>query len=110
MSDRKLLTRDEILGAQDIQTERVPVPEWGGEVIVRSMSGSERDAWETSLFVEQRASDGTLQRRESNFSNLRARLIAVTLVDEQGHLGSAGDDCGWGCRAFGLDCRCRGAD
>ena len=34
-----LLTRDAILAAADIQTETVPVPEWGGEVAVRPLTG-----------------------------------------------------------------------
>jgi len=40
-----LLTRDEILKAEDIQYETVPVPEWapGGTVRVKTLSGEERD-------------------------------------------------------------------
>ena len=33
-----LLTRDEILAADDIKTEDVEVPEWGGDVRVSVMS------------------------------------------------------------------------
>ena len=40
-----MLTRDAILGAQDLKTEDVPVPEWGGSVRVRTMTGTERDAF-----------------------------------------------------------------
>ena len=31
----KTLTREQILGAKDLKTERVAVPEWGGDVIVQ---------------------------------------------------------------------------
>lgn len=37
----KLLDRAAILNAQDIRTEDVPVPEWGGIVRVRSLTGTE---------------------------------------------------------------------
>lgn len=35
------LTRDAILAADDRQLELVPVPEWGGEVYVRSLTSEE---------------------------------------------------------------------
>ena len=45
----KALTRDEILGADDLKTESVKVPEWGGTVLVRELTGAERDEWEASV-------------------------------------------------------------
>ncbi len=35
--------------ADDLPRETVSVPEWGGEVLVRTMSGTDRDAFEASL-------------------------------------------------------------
>jgi hypothetical protein len=40
-----LLRKQDILKADDIPTEEVPVPEWGGEVLVRGMTGSGRDEY-----------------------------------------------------------------
>lgn len=37
----KLLTAEEIIAADDIKTEVVEVPEWGGAVTLRMMSGAE---------------------------------------------------------------------
>lgn len=37
-----MLTRDAILSLSDLKREPVEVPEWGGTVYVRSMSGAER--------------------------------------------------------------------
>lgn len=37
-----MLNRDDILGADDLARELVAVPEWGGEVYVRCLTGSER--------------------------------------------------------------------
>jgi hypothetical protein len=72
------LSRDAILGAADMKTVTVAVPEWGGDVIVSTMSGSARDEWEQSLI--QRKGNKT----EPNLANIRARLVAATAVDEAG--------------------------
>ncbi len=73
-----LLTREQILQAQDIKTESVPVPEWGGEVLVRGMTGQERDAYEATIV----RLNGT--NPQMNLVNARAKLVARTVVDEQG--------------------------
>ncbi len=82
----KLLGRDEILQAKDLKTERVSVPEWGGDVLVRSMTGAERDAFEASI-LEKRGSD-----YDVNMRNLRAKLAAWTIVDEEGNRLFSEDD------------------
>jgi len=74
----RLLTRQEILSIRDIRTETVFVPEWGGAVKIRAMTGKERDAWETALFQI----DG--KDVKMNKENLRAKLVALTVVDEAG--------------------------
>ena len=68
-----ILSKDAILAADDLPRETVNVPEWGGEVLVRSMSGTDRDAFEASLIEK----DGRME-------NVRARLVALTLCDAQG--------------------------
>ena len=72
-----LLTRDAILGAHDLPTEDLDVPEWGGTVRVRALTGAERDSFESSLV--QVRNDGSKQFR---LENVRARLVALTVVDE----------------------------
>ena len=74
----RLLTRQEILSIRDIRTETVFVPEWGGAVKIRALTGKERDAWETALFQI----DG--KNVKMNKENLRAKLVALTVVDEAG--------------------------
>ena len=69
-----MLTKEQILQAQDLPRETVPVPEWGGDVLVRTMTGAERDSWEAE----------TVQEQAVNRINLRARLCARCIVDEQG--------------------------
>lgn len=73
------LSRDAILQANDLPRETVPVPEWGGDVIVRGLTGTERDAYEAETF----RLNGTAVT--TDLTNMRARLVARTLIDEQGN-------------------------
>jgi hypothetical protein len=75
-----ILNREQILAVQDIKTEEVPVPEWGGEVLVRGLTGLERDAYEESMWV------GSGKDRKENYANLRARFVALSIVDKAGKL------------------------
>lgn len=72
-----LLGRDQILGADDLQTKDIPVLEWGGDVRIRMLTGEQRDAFEASL-VEMKK-DGSQKR---NMDNVRARLAALCIVNE----------------------------
>lgn len=73
-----ILTRDAILTADDLPRELVSVPEWGGEVYVRTMTGEERDGFEAEM-VEVKG-----KNQSQNLKNLRARLAARTMCDEAG--------------------------
>jgi hypothetical protein len=75
----RILTRQDIVAAQDIETETVEVPEWDGGVIIRAMSGADRDRFENSLTTVR--ADG---RHEANLTNMRSKLVAMCAVDEQG--------------------------
>jgi hypothetical protein len=44
-----ILAKDFILQASDIATEEVAIPEWGGTVKVRGLSGAERNECEQSV-------------------------------------------------------------
>lgn len=68
------LSRAAILAADDLAKEAVPVPEWGGEIIIGTMTGTARDAWEQSL-----AGGGKV-----NLENLRARMLAYCALGEDG--------------------------
>ncbi|MFW6034561.1 MAG: hypothetical protein ACOC9R_05430 [bacterium] len=74
------LSRDAILDADDLSTDVVQVPEWGGAVLVRSLTGRERDEFEAGTM--RFGKDGS---REMRLSNLRARFVALVIVDEQGN-------------------------
>jgi hypothetical protein len=72
----KVLTKAEIFAINDIVTERVSVPEWGGDLFVRSINGLERDAYESSI-IDQRAA-----KTRVDLIGARARLVALAAVDE----------------------------
>jgi len=77
---RVLLTRQQIIESDDIPTEDVLVPEWGGVVCVKGLSGESRDAFESSM-IKQRGDS-----METNTRNMRARLVALSIVGEDGTL------------------------
>lgn len=73
-----ILTRDEILAALDLPRELVAVPEWGGDVYVRGLTGKERDQFEAGM-IEQRGKSQTV-----NLQNIRAKLASMSICDEEG--------------------------
>lgn len=79
-----LLSKAQILQAEDLPFEDVDVPEWGGTVRVRSMTGKERDAYEESCVVFRQKGRKTVTER--NLSNARAKLLARCIIDETGNL------------------------
>lgn len=70
-----LLNRESIRNADDIKFEDVTVPEWGGAVRVRALSGTERDKFEAAIVGDRKS-------RSLKLDNLRARLVAMSIVDE----------------------------
>ena len=78
-----MLTKDDILNADDQKTMVVDVPEWGGEVTIAIMSGFARDRFEASLIGKGGA---------TNMQNVRAKLVAASIVDDKGELMFSGGD------------------
>lgn len=73
-----ILNKDLILAADDMKTTDVDVPEWGGTVRLRTLTGGERDKFESDS-IDQRGKSNKM-----NLINLRARLVALCAVDETG--------------------------
>ncbi|MFJ9662863.1 hypothetical protein ACIRPR_33550 [Streptomyces griseoflavus] len=73
-----LLSKDQITKADDRLWEDVDVPEWGGTVRLLGMSGTERNAYQSSLVVL--GPNGSVQRM--NMADQLAKLVAKCLVDE----------------------------
>lgn len=66
------LSKAAILSASDARVEKFAVPEWGGDVFIRTLSGTERDAFEESFLEDRKRS-------------LRERFLVLTLCDEGGN-------------------------
>jgi len=77
------MTRDEILGAADLPTEDVPVPEWEATVRIGTMTGLQRDAWRDA---------NTLPNGKADIHNYRAKLLVRVIVDAAGERVFADDD------------------
>ena len=75
----KILNRDDILAADDLVTEEVEVPEWGGSVYVRTMTGAERSHFELEIVPGVGSGDNRVE-----MLNLREKLLVLVLVDEDG--------------------------
>ena len=76
------LTRDQILEAArnaKIERDTLQVPELGGQIWVRGMSGKERDAFEEGLRIRRGRRSGQLDLR-----NFRAQLAVKVIVTDQG--------------------------
>lgn len=71
-----LLTKDQILAADDVEYRDTPIPEWGGVVRIKAISGASRDRYEMAM---ARARDkGNLEK-----ANFRAVLLAEAICDDQ---------------------------
>ena len=70
-----MLTKEQILSADDLRREQVNVPEWGGSVFVRTLTGTDRDAFEQSIIQNSERMD---------LANVRARMAVLCVVDEKG--------------------------
>lgn len=69
------LSAEEILAAEDLETVEVDVPEWGGTVLVRPFTATERDRYELAIREAARNPDN---------AQIRAQFAGRVMVDEQG--------------------------
>jgi len=79
-----LLSRDEILASKNLPTEIVSVPEWGGTVTVRGMTGMERGRYETSAMRLSGNNRGGIDSQVVNPELLRMRLVSICTIDADG--------------------------
>lgn len=79
MAELKQLNINDILNSSDIKTKKIDIPEWGGFVEIRSMTGESRDAYEESVF--KKLDNGDYER---DLSNARAKLIAACVYAPDG--------------------------
>lgn len=65
------LSKAKILSAKDVRLAKVNVPEWGGDVFVKTLSGTERDAFEDAY-------------SDQKMKQFRVRFLVLTLCNDDG--------------------------
>lgn len=73
-----LLSKEQILGADDLDYSEVEVPEWGGRVRVCVMPGWARDQYDRSLVG--------MHGKAVDWNNLRAKFLSYCVVDDDNKL------------------------
>lgn len=84
----KLLTANEIINAKDWVEERIEVPEWGGEVILRSLSALDREEVDVATTEIDTKFDEKGALRYSVLPKpvrARAKWLARGIVNEDGN-------------------------
>lgn len=69
-----ILNRENILGAQDFEVTKIPVPRWGGDVCIRPFSAAIKDK------IEQCQNDPNYK------GSIRSLSLAGSICDEKGNL------------------------
>jgi hypothetical protein len=70
-----MLSREALLGATDVPTEVVPIPELHGSVVVRGMTAKERTQFEKKFVTERRG------KTTRNFDAFREQICVFCCVD-----------------------------
>lgn len=86
-----LLSKADILKAK-VAFEYVDVPAWGGRVKVAEMNGTRRSAWEAMNVVDVVEKNGKKVPVPATSEVLAARLVACSVVDEDGNLLFGAED------------------
>ena len=84
-----LLNKEQIKTVSDLETQDIEVPEWGGVVRLKSLTGAERDRFEASV-VQGQGRNTTV-----NMQNLRAKLVAQSAIGEDGKPLFTEEDVKW---------------
>ena len=84
-----LLNKEQIKTVSDLETQDIEVPEWGGTVRLKSLTGAERDRFEASV-VQGQGRNTTV-----NMQNLRAKLVAQSAIGEDGSPLFTEEDVKW---------------
>lgn len=83
-----VLNKADILAADDLPVAAVPVPEWGGSVHVRALTGTERDQFEEWVAGRKPGDE-----RPSSKA-VRGRLASLVICDEKGRRLFTDDESG----------------
>tara|TARA_Y100000593_G_C4316180_1_gene340988 strand:+ start:3519 stop:3872 length:354 start_codon:yes stop_codon:yes gene_type:complete len=71
------LSRDAIFNAKDTDVHEFEVPEWGGTILLRSMTGKQRNNYEYWAMIQSK-------KEFPDYRGIREKLILSCAVDEKG--------------------------
>jgi len=74
----------------DLKKEKVTCPEWGGDVFVRSLTGSEKEDFTASLFDYD--DKGVPTRKPDYLVNIKVGMLVRSICDENGERIFADED------------------
>lgn len=74
LKNAKVLTKEDILAADDVMYEEVYVEEWKGKVRIKILSGVQRDAFENKCVSQTKG-------KKIDLTNLRVTLITMAIVN-----------------------------
>lgn len=69
-----ILSKNDILKQDNLKTEVVSIPEWGGDVIVQEMTAIQRDKFE----------EWVMKKDDDSAKGTRVAIVINTVVDENG--------------------------
>lgn len=72
------LNREQILGADDLPTEELEIPEWGGTVLLKALNGEQREEIEVRSHKAKASGDAL------GWKGLKTLTATFALVDEAG--------------------------
>jgi len=75
-----MLTKDQILSSKDLKRETVNIPEWGGDVLIRELTGRQRDILEGLFASRVNPKTGAVVSTK----DLRAKMVIMSVIDENG--------------------------
>lgn len=73
-----MLTKDQILSARDGAVSSIDVPEWGGKIWVKALSGAEREDYQASMVIRKG------DRYEADLKYQKLKLLIRCISDESG--------------------------
>ena len=83
----RFLTRDEILKIDDLKREAIDIPEWGGSICVRELTGAER----SELFALWKQDESDEKQVQDSFAIIVA-TVRLTACGEDGKPLFTADD------------------
>lgn len=72
------LNKDQILGADDLEIREEHVPEWGGTIRLKALSGTAVDAFQLSMIKIRKPGEDPVP----NLENSKAKLLVHAIVDD----------------------------